>query len=108
MSAHFADPELPTRRPNWTRTADLDGSTSDLLEEHTSDLNGVRTEDVDSARDQKPNLDPAPSTPATEDLELTSDRLNMRACTAVRPEKAERAAPPIAGRAPGGRAPSRD
>ncbi len=104
MSAHFADPELPTRRPNWTRTADLDGSTSDLLEEHTSDLNGVRTEDVDSARDQKPILDPVPSTPATEDLELTSDRLNMRACTAVRPEKAERAAPPIAGRAPGGRA----
>jgi serine/threonine protein kinase len=47
MFVNIASPNLRARRREWTsRTTDLDSSTSDLQEPHTSDLNTARTQDV--------------------------------------------------------------
>lgn len=62
MSARFAD-DSKVRRANWSRTQDLDAGTSDLLEEHTSDLVGVGTEDLTLGppSPQPPVLAPTPA-----------------------------------------------
>src|SRR5688572_18746478 len=59
MSARFAD-DSKVSRADWSRTEDLDTGSNDLLEEHTSDLVGVGTEDLNpGARARSSSSSPA-------------------------------------------------
>lgn len=51
--------ERMLRRTWSSRTTDLDGSTSDLLEEHTADIFEVRTHDVQAPQPEPPSPDPS-------------------------------------------------
>ena len=58
MSVNIAHPpEQMLRRTSSSRTTDLDGSTSDLLEEHTADIYEVSTHDVQAPQAEPPSPD---------------------------------------------------
>lgn len=83
MVARFAD-RSKVHRANWSRTADLDSGTSDLLEEHTSDLVGLGTEDLNlRSRESQHPLGPGPGSVRHVDGSANQQPASARARSAL-------------------------